>query len=129
MQRKVTDLARFWLSDCICISVEQKQTTDPELYRSEHNGSGTPWRNQPGLIKFLIHILCKKKKKKKWELCSDLQLELYFCSCLVTPLSTCVISVFIMLMRNFGPRGRTERVASPTVLPLPKGRGIRQYIW
>lgn len=64
MQRKVTDLARFWLSDCICISVEQKQTTDPESYRSEHNRSGTPWRNQPGLVKFLIHILCKKKKKK-----------------------------------------------------------------
>lgn len=61
MQKKVTDLARFWQSDHICVSVEQKQTTNPESYRPANNGSGVPWRNKPGLVKFLIDILQKKR--------------------------------------------------------------------
>lgn len=65
MQKKVTDLDRFWLSDHICISVEQKQTTEPKSYRPENNGSCAPWRNKPGLVKFLFYILGKKKKKAR----------------------------------------------------------------
>lgn len=60
---KVADLARFWLSDPICVSVEKQLTTDPEMCRFEGNGSGAPWGNQQGQVKFLIDNC------KEWELC------------------------------------------------------------
>lgn len=92
---KKTDLARFWLSGHICLSAEWKQMTDLESYRSESSESKVvkivlPEGTGPG--KFLTD----RWQKERVGVGSDLQLELYFCTCLTTPLRSCVSSVFIM---------------------------------
>lgn len=48
---------------------------------------------------------------------------------LLMPFNSQNSSVICFHIVKEGPSGRTEGVASPTFLPLPKGSGIRRYLW
>lgn len=69
--------------------------TDLESYRSESSESKVvkivlPEGTGPGKFQ------TDRWQKERVAVGSDLQLELYFCTCLTTPLRSCVSSVFIM---------------------------------
>lgn len=102
--------------------MEQEERTDPNSYRSESNGGGVHCRNKPRLVKYSVDIL----KKKKVRVVNKLAAGFLF---LVMPCNSQNISVICFHIVKEGLSGRTEGVASPTFLPLPKGSGIRRYSW
>lgn len=102
--------------------MEQEERTDPSSYRSESNGSGVHCRNKPSLVKYSVDIL----KKKKVRVVNKLAAGFLF---LLMPFNSQNSSVICFHIVKEGPSGRTEGVASPTFLPLPKGSGIRRYLW
>lgn len=101
--------------------MEQEERTDPSSYRFESNGSGVHCRNKPRLVKYSVDIL-----KKKVRVVNKLAAGFLF---LLMPFNSQNSSVICFHIVKEGPSGRTEGVASPTFLPLPKGSGIRRYLW